>query len=109
MNTSKSSTLSKKLVLGSIAGGILFAVLVFVLAPSTYAVASLAFLLGGLILAFGYYHLVYVLPRMAKDMETRVSMEALRASFWLVVFGLIIIVVGLLYLMNMLPPQIWRT
>ena len=67
-------------------------------------IGALAFLLGSAVLVCGYYHLVYVLPRTGKDVETRVSMEALRVSFWLVIFGLIIIVLGLLNLMNILPP-----
>ena len=105
----KSPALSKKLVLGSMAVGTSIVVLIFLFTPSVYGIASLAFLLGGLLLIFGYYHLVYVLPRMTKDVETRVSIEALRVSFWLVIFGLIIILLGLLHLMNILPPSGWRT
>jgi hypothetical protein len=107
MNSSKSPTISKRLVLETIAVGMLFGIVVcvFARASSRYAIASLAFLLGGLILIYGYYHLVYVLPRIMKDMETRVSIEALRASFWLVIFGLVIILLGLLYLMKILPLQ----
>jgi heme/copper-type cytochrome/quinol oxidase subunit 4 len=67
----------------------------------------LAFWIGGLLILFGYYHLVYVLPRMSKDVETRISMEALRASFWLVIFGLVLVVLafvlGFLLLMGKLP------
>lgn len=103
----KPSTLSRKLVLGSIAAGMVIVALIFFFAPSTYAIASLAFILGGLVLVCGYYHLVYMLPKAAKDMETHISMEALRASFWLVIFGMIIITLGLLYLMNLLPPPGW--
>lgn len=77
-------------------------VLAFFFAPP---IASLAFLLGGLILVCGYYHLIYLLPKVAKDTETQINMEALRASFWLVIFGMIIITLGFLYLMNLLPPQ----
>jgi hypothetical protein len=66
--------------------------------------ASLALLLGSSIMVCGYYHLVYVLPKMAKSMETQISIEALRVSFWLVIFGLVIIVLGLLHLMGILPP-----
>ena len=35
-------------------------------------IAIVAFLLGGLILVCGYYHLIYKLPRMTKDVETRI-------------------------------------
>jgi len=83
-------------------------VYVFLNSSSIDKTASLALLLGSSILVCGYYHLVYVLPRMAKDMETRISMEALRVSFWLVIFGLIIIVLGLLHLMGILPPTVSR-
>jgi len=63
----------------------------------------LPLLLGIPLVLFGYIHLVYILPRMAKDAETRLSMEALRASFWLVIFGLILILFGVLSLMGILP------
>ena len=81
---------------------------VFLDSSSVDKAASLALLLGSSILVCGYYHLVYVLPRMAKDMETQISMEALRVSFWLVIFGLIIIVLGLSHLMGILPPMVSR-
>ena len=94
--------------------GILLLVLIlaadtFLNVPSVDQIGSLSFLLGSAVLVCGYYHLVYVLPRMAKDMETRVSMEALKVSFWLVIFGLVIIVLGVLHLMDILPPLGWRT
>jgi hypothetical protein len=60
-------------------------------------------LLGIPLVLLGYIHLVYILPWMAKDVETRLSMEALRASFWLVIFGLILILFGVLFLMGILP------
>jgi len=104
------SDFSKKVILGGVAIGIfiiLLILLIFLLAPSTYAIAFSAFLLGGIILVCGYYHLIYKLPKMTKDMETRISMEALRTSFWLVIFGLVMIILGLLYLMNLLPPPGW--
>jgi len=50
---------------------------------------------GGLLTLFGYYHLVYVLPIMGKDVDARISMESLQASFWLVMLGLVIIVLSL--------------
>jgi uncharacterized membrane protein len=50
---------------------------------------------GSLLIVCGYFHLVYVLPRLSKDVEASVSMQALRASFWLVMFGLIIIVLAI--------------
>jgi Na+/melibiose symporter-like transporter len=84
-------------------------VFVFTNNPSTYSTASLTFLLGGLILLVGYYHLVYVLPEMTKDGETRVSVQALRASFWLVAFGLAVVLIGILFLMNILSPWTWHT
>jgi len=71
--------------------------LAFIFEPSV-RMASLVYILGGLIVIFGFYHLVYVLPRMAKDMETRISLEAHRASFWLVIFGLVIIVLSCVYM-----------
>lgn len=95
--------------------GVCILVLILVVAASTFSdglsidkIGSWTFLLGSVILVCGYYHLVYVLPRMAKDAEARISMEALRVSSWLVIFGLIIIVLGVLHLMGILPPMVWR-
>jgi len=104
----KSLTRSKKIVLGSVIVGAIIGASVFFFATVIDGIAFLSFLLGSIILAVGYYHLVYVLPKMAKDMETRISIEALRVSFWLVIFGLIIIVLGILHLMGLLPPPGWR-
>jgi len=103
----KPSHLSMKKILGSVAIGIVLILLMLFLAPSRYKIAFLAFLLGGIILVCGYYHLIYILPKMTKDIEARISMEAIRTSFWLVIFGLIMIILGLLYLMNLLPPAGW--
>jgi uncharacterized membrane protein len=71
------------------------------------ASSLLSLLLGSLILICGYYHLIYMLPKTMREMETRISMEALRASYWLVIFGLVIIVLCLLHLMGVLPPVEW--
>jgi len=95
--------------------GIIFLVLVpigafFVfLSPSSIGEPFFsAFLIGGLLILCGYYHLVYVLPRMGKDIEARISMEALRASFWLVMFGLLIIVLALvLGLLLWMGKSLW--
>lgn len=94
--------------------GIVFLLLVpiaaFLVFPSPASISellSLAFLIGGLLILCGYYHLVYVLPRMGKNIEARISMEALRASFWLVIFGLVVVVLafvfGFLLWMGKLP------
>lgn len=72
-------------------------------APSLIPMKLLPLLVGILIVLVGYYHLIYKLPRISREFETRLSMEALRVSFWLVIFGLIIIVLGVLYLMDILP------
>jgi Ca2+/Na+ antiporter len=97
------------------AGGIIILVSPFLLLIVYLCILSmdptklLPLLLGSLILICGYYQLIYKLPKMTKDIETSISMETLRASFWLVIFGLVIIVLGLLYLMGILPPTAWRT
>jgi ABC-type multidrug transport system permease subunit len=83
-------------------------ILLYYFIPSMTATKLLPLLLGVLIVVAGYYHLIYKLPKMAKDVETRLSIEALRVSFWLVIFGLIIIILGLLYLMDVLPLG-WRS
>ncbi|MEM2144588.1 MAG: hypothetical protein QW279_04455 [Candidatus Jordarchaeaceae archaeon] len=66
----------------------------------------LGFWIGGLLTVYGYYHLVYVLPTLGKDIETRISMEALRASFWLVVFGLVVIILSLVFGFSLLMGEL---
>ena len=67
----------------------------------------LAVTFGICILGIGYYCLVSVLPRKAKETDTSISMTALRASSWLVIGGIIIIFLGFLYLMGVIPPPGW--
>ena len=67
----------------------------------------LAVTVGIFILGIGYYCLVSVLPRKAKEIDTSISLTALRASFWLVIGGIIIIFLGFLYLMGVIPPPSW--
>jgi drug/metabolite transporter (DMT)-like permease len=86
--------------------GVLLVVLAFqylFLESSINRTAFFVLFLGSGILMGGCYNLIYLLPRM-KEVETRISMEALRASFWMVIFGLIIILLGLLHMMGILPP-----
>lgn len=71
--------------------------------PLASKTSSIAIILGGILLMSGIYNLTYLLPRMTKDVEVRVSMEALRASFLIVLIGLIIILLGVLNLLNVLP------
>jgi Trk-type K+ transport system membrane component len=63
--------------------------------------------LGGGILFVGYINLIYWLPRKTKSFDTTISIQALKASLWLVIFGTIIIALGLLYLIDILPPPDW--
>ena len=58
---------------------------------------------GAGISGIAYYHLVSVLPRRAKETNASISIIALRASSWLVIGGLIIMVLGFLYLMGLIP------
>lgn len=62
---------------------------------------------GAGVLGVAYRHLVLVLPKKAKETNTSISVMALRASFWLVIGGLIIAVLGFLYLMGLIPPPGW--
>ncbi|MCS7115223.1 MAG: hypothetical protein RMJ15_08565 [Nitrososphaerota archaeon] len=79
--------------------------LIFYLNAETLAskTSTIAIILGGMLLMSGLYNLTYLLPRMTKDAEVRVSMEALRASFLMVSIGLVIIFLGVLNLLNVLP------
>lgn len=66
----------------------------------------LALLMGLGILATGYTFLVLILPFISKRTDTSVSIEAMRASSWLIIGGLIIIILGFLYLMEIVPLSI---
>ncbi len=74
-------------------------------------VASIAFFLGSAVLVCGYYHLVYVLPKVAKEakmgigeeLESQVITWGARGSFSLIVLGFLIILLGLLNLMGIIP------
>jgi hypothetical protein len=94
--------------------GIIFIVLLpistFVVVLSRSSIESIGYIaifMASLLIVCGYYHLVYVIPRMSKDVEARVSMEALKASFWIIMFGLIIVVLvvvlSFLFLMGFAP------
>jgi hypothetical protein len=94
--------------------GIIFIILIpiaafvaILLRSSIELIGFMAILTASLLIVCGYYHLVYVIPRMSKDVEARVSMEALKASFWIIMFGLIIIVLvivlSFLFLMGFVP------
>ncbi len=87
-----------------------FVVLSFGLS-SISKVGTFAILIGSAILGTGYYHIIHVLPRMARDVKTgiaedsvnRANMQATRVSSWLVIIGLVIILLGLLELMGVIP------
>lgn len=70
-------------------------------------IGFIAIFIASLLIVCGYYHLVYVIPRMGKEVDARVSMEALKASFWIIMFGLIIVVLvvvlSFLFLMGFAP------
>ena len=71
-------------------------------------IGLLAITFGIFILGVGYYCLVSVLPKKAKEKDTSISIIALRASFWLVIGGIVIIFLGFLYLMGVIPPLGWE-
>jgi len=70
-------------------------------------IGILSIIFGVLFSAGGYCCLVWVLPKKAREIDTSISIIALRASFWLVVAGIIMIFLGLLYLMSVIPPPGW--
>jgi len=70
-------------------------------------IGLLAVFIGICVSAIGYYCLISFLPKKAKERDTSISMTALTTSFWLVIGGIIIIVLGFLYLMGIIPPPGW--
>lgn len=71
-------------------------------------IGLLAVTFGVCVSAAGYCCLVWVLPKKARETDTSISIIALRASFWLVIGGIIIIFLGFLYLMSVIPPPGWE-
>lgn len=65
--------------------------------------ACIAIFIGCILVISGIYNLTCLLPRMARDVKVSVSIEALRTSYWLVLIGLIIILLGISDLLNILP------
>jgi heme/copper-type cytochrome/quinol oxidase subunit 2 len=70
-------------------------------------IGLLAVFIGICVSVIGYYCLISFLPKKAKERDTSISMTALTTSFWLVIGGIIIIVLGFLYLMGIIPPPGW--
>lgn len=66
-------------------------------------IGLLAVTIGIGVSATGYYCLISVLPKKAKEADTSVSIIALRASFWLVISGIIMSFLGFLHLMGVIP------
>jgi len=71
----------------------------------------LRFLIGILAIAIGYSLLwlfccINKINEKAKQTDTSISITALRVSFWVALSGIIIIILGLLYLMEVLPAWI---
>ena len=87
--------------------GILVIACASVFADEKPWIGLLAVTFGTFILGIGYYCLVSVLPRKAKEIDSSISMTALRASSWLVIAGIIIVFLGFLYLMSVIPPPGW--
>jgi hypothetical protein len=61
-----------------------------------------AIIMGLFLLLLGYLSLTLILPKIAKK-DVSISIEAFRASFWLVIVGSIIIILGILYWMEIIP------
>lgn len=72
-----------------------------------FLIALVILVLGGGISCVGYLNLIHFLPNKTKNQDTVISIQAVKASFWLVIFGLIIIILGLLYIINLTPPPDW--
>jgi hypothetical protein len=69
----------------------------------SFWIGQLAISIGLFISGTGYYCLVSFLPEKAKETDSSVSLTALKASSWLVIAGIILMIIGFLYLMNIIP------
>jgi len=78
-------------------------VIIFIVYLLSKDPSHLAILVGNFLLMGGIYNLNYFLPKITKDVEIQVSIETLRASFWIIVIGLIITLLGILNLLHILP------
>lgn len=68
-----------------------------------FIIGSATILLGLIIIVFGYGSLFYALKTYEKKGEANLSLTAIKAAYILVVAGLLIIMLGLLYLMGIIP------
>ena len=64
---------------------------------------SISIISGLTIISIACYYLFYGLPRIAKKQDTATSIMALRVSSWLVIGGFIMMLLGVLYLMRIIP------
>lgn len=62
-------------------------------------------ILGLLLLFIGYFHVVYIIPKRMKNQETTLRIESLKSSFLLIIFGCILILLGVLLWVNLLLVQ----
>lgn len=63
----------------------------------------LALVIGLIMVMIGYASLGFLLPRAEKRWHYAVSVYSLRACFWMVVVGLVLVVLSSLYLMGLIP------
>lgn len=109
-NVGKSINAGKATIVLILIVVVIYAIL-SVVVSSINVIGTFTIFLGTAILISGYYHLIYVLPGMAKEVKTglaeellsRVCMQAVRVSFWLVILGIVIIFLGSLHLMGVIP------
>ncbi len=74
---------------------IVAALIAFLSDFSTVKFCVFGFWVGAILTLLGYYHLIFVLPTI-KTSDTSITAESLKASYWLVILGLALIVIFLI-------------
>jgi len=68
-----------------------------------FVIGSLSIMLGLTLIGASSYYLYYGFGIISKQQKTNISVVALRVSYILAIGGLIVIVLGLLFLMEIIP------
>lgn len=63
----------------------------------------ISIILGSTLIFVGCAYLFYFFPKIAKQQDNVISIIALKVASWLVMGGLLLIVLGCVYLMKIVP------
>lgn len=68
-----------------------------------WLIAILTIVIGSLLLIVPSYYILHHFGKIAKEQETTISIHALKHASRLAIAGIIILIIGILYLMKIIP------